>query len=40
LRKKLENRNQSETKEMTHSIILTPDIITATSLCHCHMAWR
>jgi len=35
LRQKLKYRDQIETKKMTLGIILTPDIITATSLCHC-----
>ena len=40
LRQKLEYRNQIENEEMTRDIILTHGIITATSLCHCHVARR
>jgi len=35
LRQKLEYRDQNEIEEMTPGIILTPDIITVTPLCHC-----
>ena len=41
MRQKLKYRVQIETKGMTHDIILTPSIITATLLCHCHVTrWQ
>jgi len=40
LRQKLEYKDQIEIEEMTPDIILTCGIITATSLCHCHVARR
>ena len=40
LRQKLEYNDQIETEEMILVIILTPSIITTTSLCHCHVARR
>jgi len=38
LRQKLKYRDQIENEKMTPDIILTRDIITVTSLCHCHVA--
>jgi len=40
LKQKLEYRDQIETEELTPGIILTPSIITATSLCHWHVVRR
>jgi len=41
LRQKLEYRDQIENEEMTPGIILTPVIVTTTSLCHYHVArWQ
>jgi len=40
LRQKLEYRDQIETKEMTPGKILTRVIVSATSVCHCHVARR
>ena len=37
LRQKLEYRDQIKTKEMTPGKILTPIVVTATSLCHCNV---
>jgi len=40
LRQKLEYSDQIENEKMTLGIILTHGIITTTSLCHYHVAWR
>jgi len=37
LRQKLKNIDQIENEEMTHGIIVTRDIVTVTSHCHCHV---
>jgi len=40
LRQKLKYKDQNENEEMTPDIIMTRDIVIATSLNHCHMARR
>jgi len=40
LRQKLEYVDRIENEKMTSVIVLTRDIITVTSYCHCHMTRR